>query len=54
MNGKDGQERNETKTEFLIKAQCLVLKSEFKEGRGNPSPTFPGSCHFVRKASSAA
>ena len=41
MDGKDGQKRNETKTEFLIKAQCLILKSEF-EGR-SPSPTLPGS-----------
>jgi hypothetical protein len=33
MDGKDGQERDETKTEFLINAQCLILKSEFKGGK---------------------
>jgi hypothetical protein len=38
MDRKDRQERNETKTKFLIKAQCLILKSEFKGG--NPSPHF--------------
>ena len=32
------QEKNETKTKFLIKAQCLILKSEFKEGK--PIPGF--------------
>ena len=42
MDGKDKGERNETKTKFLIKAQCLILKSEFKGG--NPSPTLLGSC----------
>lgn len=36
-----GLEKNETQTKFLIKAQCLILKSEF-EGR-SPSPTLPGS-----------
>ena len=41
MDGKDKPERNETKTKFLNKAQCLILKSEFKGG--NPSPTLPGS-----------
>jgi hypothetical protein len=50
MDGKDGRERNETKTKFLIKAQCLILKSDFIEGKPIP--------HFARissgKSSSAA
>ena len=49
MDGKDRRETNQTKIKFLIKAQCLILKSEFKGG--NLFPTLPGS---VRKASSAA
>jgi hypothetical protein len=48
MDGKDGRERNETKTTFLIKIQCLILKSKFKE-------THPPLCQdLVRKTSSAA
>jgi hypothetical protein len=35
------QEKNETKTKFLIKAQCLLFEFELKKG-GNPSPTMPG------------
>lgn len=51
MDGKDGQKRNETKTEFLIKAQCLILKSEFKGMRwGGTHPHFTR----IRKTSSAA
>ena len=43
MDGKDKPERNETKTKFLIKAQCLILKSEFKEREPIP--------HFARISS---
>jgi hypothetical protein len=35
MDGMDRQEKKETKTKFLIKAQCVILKSEFKS---DPSP----------------
>ena len=42
MDGKDGQERNETKTKFLMKVQCLHFESEPKAA-GDPSPTMPGS-----------
>jgi hypothetical protein len=49
MDGKDGQERNETKTKFLIKAQCLILKSEFKKGK----PTLPGSSQENKLSCSA-
>ena len=41
MDGKDRRETNQTKIKFLIKAICLILKSEFKGG--NPSPTLPES-----------
>ena len=51
MDGKDKPERNETKTKFLNKAQCLILKSEFKGG--NPSPTLPGSCQENKLSCSA-
>jgi hypothetical protein len=44
-------ERNGTKTNFLIKAQCLILKSEFKGE--NPAPTLPGS-HQESKLSCSA
>ena len=30
MDGKDRRETNQTKIKFLIKAICLILKSEFK------------------------
>jgi hypothetical protein len=42
MGRKDRRERNEAKTKFLIQAQCLILKSEFKGG-DDPSPALPGS-----------
>lgn len=41
------REKNETKTKFLIKAQCFLYESEFKKG-GSPSPTTPESRCFVR------
>ena len=57
MDGMDRQEKKETKTKFLIKAQCLILKSEFKEG-GGPIPhlaRISSLCQdLIRKTSSAA
>jgi hypothetical protein len=43
MDGQDERERNETKIELVIKAQCLILKSEFKDGKPIP--------HFARISS---
>jgi hypothetical protein len=43
IDGKDSGRNNEPRLSSLIKAQCLILKSEFKGGKPIP--------HFARISS---
>jgi hypothetical protein len=51
MDGKGGKRNNKPRQSSLIKAQSLILRSEFKGG--NPSPILPGSRQEDKLSSSA-